>query len=51
MEAETFLLDIDACIFARRHEPEWVMMRLMECGFDRVCISEGGELVTSAGLE
>ena len=39
MELETFLLDTDTCIFARRHKPEAVLRKMLEYGFDRVCIS------------
>lgn len=39
MEEPTFLLDTDTCIFARRHKPEAVLARLLERGFDRICIS------------
>ena len=39
MNSETFLLDTDTCIFARRHKPESVLRKLSAVGFDRVCIS------------
>ena len=39
MELETFLLDTDTCIFARRHKPESVLQKLSIVGFNRVCIS------------
>jgi tRNA(fMet)-specific endonuclease VapC len=34
-----YLLDTDTCIFARRHKPEAVLKKLLNLGFDRVCIS------------
>ncbi len=36
---ESYLLDTDTCIFARRHKPETVLQRLSMIGFDRVCLS------------
>ena len=34
-----YLLDTDTCIFARRNKPEAVLKKLLNLGFDRVCIS------------
>jgi tRNA(fMet)-specific endonuclease VapC len=39
MTGSLYLLDTDTCIFVRKHKPESVRERLIEHGFDRVCLS------------
>ncbi len=39
MSGSHYLLDTDTCIFVRKYKPESVRDRLLQHGFDRVCLS------------
>jgi tRNA(fMet)-specific endonuclease VapC len=39
MSDSLYLLDTDTCIFLRRNKPDSVLKKLVEYGFDRVCVS------------